>query len=106
MNRDDIDTIKKNKELKDMLDRVKKMSNTDLIKVIKLRDILLTYDKTEKPEEKFKLLDELKYFCSWTFEYHKPANLKKIRKEEVKGADESSEEEDVSTRDIKDAIDT
>ena len=71
--------------------------------MVVLREILLSYDAATTEAEKDSSLSRLKDYCSWSHDYTKPTNLKKIKKgnaEESKlGAEgDTSEEEDEELR--------
>ena len=78
---------------------MKNRFGSDRIKMVVLREILLSYDQAASPDDRETALKRLKDHCNWSHDHNRPTNLKKIKKvEEAKGAEDTSEEEDPELR--------
>ena len=63
---------------------------------VSLREILLSYDAAKNEKEQKEALERL-YSCHYTHpgQFSKPSNMKKIKKEDVKGDSSSDEDEEM-----------
>ena len=63
---------------------------------VSLREILLSYDAAKNEKEQKEALERL-YSCHYTHpgQFSKPSNMKKIKKEDVKGDASSDEDEEM-----------
>ena len=64
---------------------------------VSLREILLSYDAAKNEKEQKEALERLYSSCHWTHpnQFSKPSNMKKIKKEDVKGDASSDEDEEM-----------
>ena len=80
MHQDGVQPLTANKDVKDAFESLKGRYYSDKAKMVIIRQILLKYDSAATEEDKDKALNELKSYCSWSHNYNKPTNLKKINK--------------------------